>query len=94
MIRVMRTYMLGGFVLGILMLLFGAASSWGYYSTNENTVIATVVLNLPAFAAVKFSEFTGGLIPDFVTFPFAYLVHFVWWIFVYSLFKKWAKRFV
>jgi len=93
MIRTMRTYMLGGFILGIFMLLVGAASAWGYYSTNENTVIATVVLNLPVFAAVKFSEFTGGLIPDFVTLPLAYLLHFVWWIFVYSIFRKLAKRF-
>lgn len=93
MIRIMRTYMLGGFVLGVLMLLVGAASAWGYYSTNENTVITSVIINLPVFAAIKFSEFTGGFVPDFISLPLAYLIHFVWWIFVYSNFRKWTKRF-
>lgn len=93
MILTMRTYLLGGFILGILMLLLGAASAWGYYSTNENTVIASVILNFPVLAVIKFSEFTGGLIPDFARLPLVYLVHFVWWIFVYSLFRKLAKRF-
>ncbi|WP_340678986.1 hypothetical protein [Paraglaciecola sp.] len=69
MLRIMRTDMLGGFVLEILMILAGAASSWGYYSTNENTVITTVIINLPVFAAIKLSELSGGLIPDFVTLP-------------------------
>tara|TARA_R110001583_G_scaffold158864_1_gene310706 strand:- start:938 stop:1198 length:261 start_codon:yes stop_codon:yes gene_type:complete len=85
--------MLGGFVLGVLMLLVGAASAWGYYSTNENTVITSVIINLPVFAAIKFSEFTGGFVPDFISLPLAYLIHFVWWIFVYSNFRKWTKRF-
>lgn len=93
MLQVMRAYMFGGFVLGLLILLLGAASSWGYFSTNENTVIAAVIINLPAFAAAKFSEFSGGLVPDFVSFPLAYLIHFVWWIFVYSAFRKWTSGF-